>query len=419
MDPPLILSLVGNALLLLLAGWLGVVVVRLRERGVAFEDRMREGREAHEAAQRRAREVFEAVAGGVLEASNRRFLDMASERLGREGADAASTLKQREAAIDSMLKPIREGLERQAAAVAEVERKRVGAYSELREQVRAVSEGQAGLRSETAKLVAALRRPEVRGRWGEVQLRRVAELAGMIPHCDFFEQAHIESEGGDGRSLRPDMIVRLPSERTIVVDVKTTLDAYLNALEADDPERQQAEMAQHVAQIEAQVKNLAGKAYQSQFSRSPDFVVLFIPGESFLHAAVSSKPGLIEDAMTRNVLIASPTTLIALLKAVALGWREERLAANAEEVQRLGRDLYARLAMLAEHMGSVGKNLERTVKAYNAFQRELDGKVFATARRFEELGVEPGDGKRRVPEEGEGGAVETSPIDTTHEAIDL
>ena len=177
-----------------------------------------------------------------------------------------------------------------------------------------------------------------------------------------------------------------PSGRTIVVDVKTTLDAYLNALEADDPDRQRAEMQRHVTQIETQVKNLAGKAYQSQFARSPDFVVLFIPGESFLHAAVSLRPELIEEAMAKNVVIASPTTLISLLKAVALGWREERLAQNAEEVQRLGRDLYERLAHLAEHAASMGKGLDRAVKSYNAFVRELDGTAFATARRFEQLG---------------------------------
>ncbi len=404
MDPvAVILALVATALALLAVA-LGTACVQMRERLAAavereavHADRLREVREAHEAAQSRASEAFGAIAGDVLEDSSRRFLDLAGERFAREQAAAVSTLKQREASIEAMLRPIRDGLDRHAMATSEIERKRAGAYSELREQVRAAIDGQTRLQAETARLVTALRRPEVRGRWGEVQLRRVAELAGMIPHCDFYEQATVDD--GDGGRSRPDMIVRLPSQRTIVIDVKTNLDAYLTALEAEDPADQRAGMERHVGQIETQVRNLSTKAYQSQFERSPDFVVLFVPGESFLHAAVSVKPGLIEEAMAKGVVIASPTTLISLLKVVALGWREERLAENAREVQRLGRELYARLAVLSEHAEAVGKGLGRAVKAYDQFMGELDGKAMSAARRFEELGVEPGDGRRRVPAE--------------------
>lgn len=293
-------------------------------------------------------------------------------------------LEQRKQAIEQMLRPLHETLNKYNQSLQQIEKARNESYGALTTQVRALLQDQQQLRKETANLVTALRRPEVRGRWGEIHLRRVVELAGLRDRCDFEEQ--VTADGPTGR-LRPDMVVRLPSQRVIAVDAKTPIDAYLEALECDDEQARQACLERHVQHIETQIAKLAAKQYQDQFDRSPDFVVLFIPGESFLEAALRRRPQLLETAAERNVLIASPTTLISLLKAVAAGWREERLAENAKLISDAGCELHDRLATALKHLAAVGSALEKAVDAHNRFVGSLETRVLSSARRFEELGA--------------------------------
>ena len=332
-------------------------------------------------------EAFRTLSADALRDSNEQFLQLARASLSGERERTNATLAQRQQAVEALVKPIQEKLADATAAINSVEKSRRQAYGGLRQQLSAMVEGQTQLRGETAGLSRALRRPEVRGRWGEMQLRRVAELAGMAEHCDFSQQATVSR--ADGGSLRPDMVVALPGGREIVVDAKTPMDAYLDAVEAADPVLRGDRLSAHVRQIEAKVKELAGKRYQDHFAAA-DFVVLFIPGESFLYAAAERSPGLIEGALARGVVIATPTTLVALLKTVALGWREERLAANAVEIKALGEELHRRLGALTRHLQRLGRSVGRTVEHYNRVVGSFDTQVLPQARRFEALGVESG-----------------------------
>ncbi len=267
-----------------------------------------------------------------------------------------------------------------------MEKERKEAYGSLSKHLETLAQTQQLLHGETSKLVTALRRPEVRGQWGELTLKRLAELAGMVEHCDFYQQQSVDTE--EGRQ-RPDMVVRMPDGREIVVDVKTPLDAYLNAVEATDDAARTRYLEHHARKLRERVRELAGKAYWNQFERAPDFVVLFIPGDQFLAAALDIDRSLLEDALKQQVILATPTSFVALLRAVAYGWRQEQLAANADRIRELGEDLYQRLATFTEHLARVGTSLEASVGAYNKAVGSLDSKVLPGARKFVEMGVTP------------------------------
>jgi len=332
----------------------------------------------------RLRAAFDSLAGETLRTNSELFLRLAREALGREQVLAQGALKERETAIAQLVEPLRVALERTEAQVKFIEGERREAFASLRTQIETLAGGQAQLQRETRNLVTALRRPEVRGRWGELSLRRLVELAGLSEHCDFTEQLQVVGEEG---TLRPDLVVHMPDARDLVIDAKTPLEAYLAALEAaTDEERQQA-LKRHAQQVETRVRELASKGYWTQFERSPEFAVLFLPGDQFLSAALAERPELLETALAQSVIIATPSTLIALLKAVAYGWRQSVVAHNAALIRDLGQELYRRLASFNGHLGRMGQRLATAVEAYNAAVGSLERQVLPQARRFCELGV--------------------------------
>ncbi|TMV94660.1 DNA recombination protein RmuC [Thioclava sp. BHET1] len=337
---------------------------------------------------------FSSVASGVLQKNSEAFLSLVSERFKTHEKTAQEELDRRRDAIEHLVKPLNLRLNEFGEQIQSIEKARNEAYGAIHQQVRSLAEGQSSLGQETRKLVQALRAPKTRGRWGEMQLRQVFEMAGMTENVDFHLEHHMATDEG---ARRPDAIVHIPGGKSIVVDAKTPLEAYLDALEADTPELQNAAITRHAQQVRNHVKMLASKAYQSQLSETPDFVVMFIPGETFVAAAAEADPGLIEYAFQNKVLISSPTTLMALVKAIAYGWQQEKMAKNAVEVQKTAQDLYERIKVFGGHVDAVGRALTRSVESYNKAVGSLESRVLPSARKFESLGVVADEGKLETP----------------------
>lgn len=370
-------------------------VARLRAREAELATRIEEEREQSaeklallEVAERKLADAFQALASDALARNNRAFLDLAEQKLAGARTEAEGQLEARRTAIDALVAPLREQLERYETGLRELERVRQEAYGQLTQQLGSLASSQDGLVRETGKLVTALRRPEVRGNWGEVQLQRAVEFAGMVDRVDFRTQETVQGEEG---RLRPDLVVQLPGGKRVVVDAKVPLDAYLSAIEATTDEERRVALARHARQVRTHLGRLAEKRYWDQFDDAPEFVVLFLPGEAYFSAALEQDPTLIEDAFQQSVLIATPATLVALLKTVSYGWRQESLAANAREISDAARELYDRLRKFAEHLGGVGKGLSSAVGAYNRAVGSFELRVLPQGRRFESLG--PADGQ--------------------------
>ncbi|MGA6827805.1 DNA recombination protein RmuC [Nitrospira sp. NS4] len=327
---------------------------------------------------------FQALSSEALKQNNQAFLNLARVSFETLQAKAEGDLSQRQQAIDSLVKPLHDSLQRYDEQMRLLEQSRQSAYGGLDQHLKSLAESHQRLQQETGNLVKALRAPTVRGQWGEITLKRVAELAGMVDHCDFVEQ---ETVTGDEGRFRPDMVVQLPGGRQIIVDAKTVLAAYLDAHEAQDDVVRAEALRRHAEQVRSRLDELSLKAYWNQFDRAPEFVVLFLPGEQFLGAALDQDPRLMEEGFARGVVLATPATLIALLRAVAYGWRQEQLTAHAEEAGRLGKDLYERMAVLAEHLNDVGHALGKSVSAYNRAVGSLETRILPAARRFKELGI--------------------------------
>jgi DNA recombination protein RmuC len=330
--------------------------------------------------------TFDQLAQTQFQNHSETFLKLARENLGAQQEKARGDLQAREQAIEGLLRPIRETMLRTEQQLQELDKSRRESHGSIKTQLEAVGIAQKALSEQTRNLVNALRRPEVRGQWGEITLQRLVELAGMQQHCDFVTQSHTATDSG---AIRPDMVINLPEGRQLVVDVKTPLDAYLEATEADDEVRRKAALQRHAAIVADRVKELSAKAYWTQFETSPEFVILFIPGDQFLSAALAERPELLDTALRQSIILATPTSLVALLKAIAYGWQQVALTENAAEIRKLALELYERLSSYTGHIVDVGRELDGAVQAYNRSVGSLERMVLPSARRFTDLGVQP------------------------------
>jgi len=356
----------------------------------------------HESMQEKARSLadlrrhfeatFKSLAGDALRANSSEFLKLAEVNFRNLHSRADGALEQREKAVESMVRPIREALEKTDEQIRKMEKERQQAFGSLNQHLRFMAEAQEQLRGETRNLVKALRRPEVRGQWGELTLKRLAELAGMVEHCDFEQQHSMDTEQG---RQRPDMLVRMPGERVIIVDAKAPMDGYLGAVEAADEAERKRELQRHSRNLRERVRELASKGYWKNRSESLDFVVLFVPGDQFLSAALEQDPRLLEDALVDKVVLATPSSLVALLRAIAYGWRQEALAKNAEHIRTIGEELYERMSVFAGHLDRVGSSLDRSVESYNKAVGSFDSRVLPGVRKFSEMGIQA---RKEVPE---------------------
>jgi len=380
-------ALAAAAIAGLLIGWL--LGARARRRALAgAREQLEQEKEFSRQRIESLEQTFASLSNDALERNNRLFLELAQQSFGQLRAQAKGDLAVREKAVEDLVKPIREALDKTSSEIQQLEKDRRQTHGMLSQQLESLVETQRALQGETRNLVQALRRPEVRGQWGELTLRRLAELAGMVEHCDFSEQVDISTE--DGRR-RPDMVVRMPAGRQVVVDVKTPLDAYLGAVEAGEDAARNEYLVQHARHVRTRVRELASKRYWEQFTDTPEFVVLFIPGDQFLSAALDQDHGLLEDALAQKVILATPTSFVALLRAIAYGWRQETLNKNAERIRDVGEDLYRRLNTLTDHMAKLGRQLDSSVAQYNRLVGSFQAKVLPGARKFADLGVPTGD----------------------------
>jgi len=329
-------------------------------------------------------DTFSQLSNAALNQNNEQFLKLAEENLKRYQSEAKADLQTREQAIEQLVKPINDALTKTSQQITDIEKERQQAFGQIHSTIRHMHEGQQSLKQETQNLVQALRRPEVRGQWGEMTLRRLAELSGMIAHCDFYEQPSQTTETG---RLRPDMIVRLPENREIIVDAKTPLDAYLSAIQTTDDVIKSKELRRHVNAIRQHAKALAAKNYWAEYSQSPEFVVLFIPGEHFLSAALELEPELLEETMQSNIILATPSNFIAILRAVSYGWKQQALTENAMIIRDLGETLYKRLSIFSGHLGKLGNSLNSSVEHFNKTVGSLERQVLPSGRRFLNMGI--------------------------------
>lgn len=387
----------GLAIGLIVGGLVGLLLgqrrlAHMREQFLTLDTRLQmelkhaeETRQNMESVRQQFSDTFAALSSEALQKNNSEFLRLAQENLKRHQSEAEARLTEKETAFASLVKPIKETLDKTDEQLRKLEKDRRETYGSISQYLDNMAKAQASLQTETRNLVQALRRPEVRGQWGELTLKRLVELAGLVEYCDFDQQVH--TSDADGIS-RPDMIIRMPDQRDVVVDAKTPLDAYLSATEQVQEEARNLHLQRHAKQVRERVRELSRKAYWSQFKQAPDFVVLFIPGDQFLSAALEQDPQLLEDALRQKVILATPTSLIALLRAVAFGWRQLAVAENAEKIRELGEDFYKRLSVFIDHLDKMGASLGRSVEAYNRAVGSLERQVMPGARKFQEMGIE-------------------------------